>query len=104
MEIKRHWQCIAANMQQCCCFVATTSCGSVVALLRLVPFFHLLVAVLWLLVAATLRLIVCSYIAACSFFVCRIFRFLALKLQPVCGLFVSCLLQTVSVNFLAHCE
>ena len=83
MEIKGFWQCIAANKQQWCSFVAAASCGLVEAcaffVCKLVIWLQvaatlllLVVATLWLILAATLRLIVCGLFAAlCVQRVCR---------------------------------
>ena len=65
MEIKGVSQCIAANKQQACGLAASANCGMVAAC----EFF---VCKLQLLVAATLRLIVCCNLAACAFFVCKL--------------------------------
>ena len=73
--IKGFWQCIAANKQQWCGFVAAASCGLVAAcaffVCKLVfwppvatSLLLIVVATLRLIVAATLRLIVCGLFAA----------------------------------------
>ena len=83
MEIKGFWQCIAANKQQLCGFVAAASFGLVAAcaffVCKLVfwppvatTFLLLVVATSQLIVAATLRLIVCGlFVALCVQRVCR---------------------------------
>ena len=94
MEIKSFLQCIAANKQQACGLAAAASCGMVVACE-----FFVCKLVLLLLVAATLRLIVCCNLAACEFFVCKLdFSLLAADclLQTV----AACLLQTAAACLL----
>ena len=83
LEIIGFWQCIAANKQQWCGFVAAASFGLVAAcaffVCKLVfwlpvvaTLLLLIVATLQLIVAATLRLIVCGLFAAlCVQGVCR---------------------------------
>ena len=75
MEIKGFWQCIAANKQQWCGFVAGASCGLVAACAFFVcklVFWLPIAATLFLLVVATLRLIVCGlFVALCGQRVCR---------------------------------
>ena len=50
MEIKGFWQCVAANKQQWCGFVAAASCGLVAACA-----FFVCKLVSWVSVSATLR-------------------------------------------------
>ena len=99
MEIKGFSQCIAANKQQACGLAAAASCGMVAACE-----FFVCKLVLPLLVAATLRLIVCCNLAACAFFVGKLdFSLIgaACLLQTVAACLpqtaAACLLQTVAV-------
>ena len=82
MKIKGFSQCIAANKQHACGLAAAASCGMFAAYE-----FFVCKLVFLLLVAATLRLIVCCNLAACEFFVCKLNFSL---------LVAACLLQTVA--------
>ena len=90
MEIKGFSQCIAANKQQACGLAAAASCGMVAACE-----FFVCKLVLLLLVAATLRLIVCCNLAACAFFVCKL-NFSLLVAACLLQTVAACLLQTVN--------